>query len=356
MKANFTPSIGKEQIALLEKLSNASAVSGDEGQVRKIVIAELKASGIPFRVDALGNVLVETKASRKGLLRVLVDAHMDEVGFMIVEENKEGLLQFELVGGVDVRVLPGKQVQVGKDNILGIIGAKPIHLASRAELGEKIPLEALRIDVGGNGGKIKAGDRGTFATKFREIGPSLLGKALDDRLGVATLLELVKNPPPGIQLLASFSVQEEIGLRGARVAAYALNPDVAIAVDSTPANDLPTWDGEENAFFNTRLGAGPAIYVVDRGTLSDPRLVQHFVRTAEKEGIPHQIRQTGGGGTDAGSIHLVREGIPSLSVSIPSRYAHTAALLARRSDWEDTLRLLYAALSSLKRDLLSQPR
>lgn len=356
MSEASAPAIGADQIALLEKLSNANAVSGDEGQVRKIVIEELKKLGLPYQVDALGNVLVETKPVRKGLLRVLVDAHMDEVGFMITSDEKDGLFTFERVGGIDERVLPGKSVIVGRDNILGVIGTKPIHMTTRAEREEKIPISALRIDVGGNGGKVKVGDRGTFGTKFRVTGPSLIGKALDDRLGVATLLELLREPPSGVHLLASFSVQEEIGLRGARVAAYRLNPDVAIAVDSTPANDLPAWDREENTAYNTRLGAGPAIYVVDGSTLSDPRLVSHFLRTAEKNGIPCQVRQPGGGGTDAGSMHLVREGVASISVSIPARYAHTAALIARQVDWENTLRLLRVAISGLKPALFKPAR
>ena len=177
------------------------------------------------------------------------------------------------------------------------------------------------------GGKVKVGDRATFATRFRQVGPSLFGKALDNRLGVATLIELLRHAPENVELLVSFSVQEEIGLRGARVAAFAFNPDLAIAVDSTPAFDLPRWDESENSAYNTRLGAGPAIYIADAGTLSDPRLIRHLAQTGESYGIPYQFRQPGGGGTDAGAIHRVRTGVPSVSVSIPGRYAHTALMV-----------------------------
>jgi len=350
------PTIGTAQIALLEKLSNACAVSGDEQQVRKIVMEEIKAHAEDVRVDALGNVLAVRRAQSEGALRVMLAAHMDEIGFMIVDDDKEGLFRFELVGGIDVRVLPGKTVLVGKDNIPGVIGAKPIHLTEDGETGRKIPLESLRIDVGQNGAKIKPGDRATFATRFRQLGPSLVGKALDNRLGVATLIELVKNPPPNVELLAAFTVQEEIGLRGARVAAYACDPDLAIAIDSTPAFDLPAWDESENSAYNTRLGAGPAIYIADAGTLSDPRLVRHLARTAESAAIPFQFRQPGGGGTDAGAIHKVRAGIPSVSVSVPGRYAHTAAIVARLSDWQNTLALVYQSLSNLDRSILSVHR
>jgi endoglucanase len=146
----------------------------------------------------------------------------------------------------------------------------------------------------------------------------LCGKALDDRLGVATLIELVKRGFDDIDLLVSFSVQEEIGLRGAHVAAYNFNPDLAIAVDSTPAFDLPREDGEENTTYNCKLGEGPAIYIVDAGTISDPRLIHFLAETGDKFNISYQFRQSGGGGTDAGSIHKVRAGIPAVSVSIPA--------------------------------------
>jgi tetrahedral aminopeptidase len=178
--------------------------------------------------------------------------------------------------------------------------------------GLRFQVDSLRIDVGpGNSSKVKVGDRATFATRFSRTGASLRAKALDDRLGVATLIELVKNAPANIDLLAAFTVQEEVGLRGAKVAAYALEPDVAIALDSTPANDLPAWDGSENTRYNTRLGEGPAIYVADAATLSDPRLIRLLVETAQAAGIPYQIRQPGGGGTDAGAMHKQRAGIPT---------------------------------------------
>jgi endoglucanase len=179
---------------------------------------------------------------------------------------------------------------------------------------------------------------------------------MDNRLGVATLIELVKHAPPHIDLLAAFTVQEENGLRGARVAAFAFNPSLAIVLDSTPAYDLPAWDGDENVRYNSRLGAGPAIYIADSGTLSDPRLVRHLMETAEVYGIPYQVRQPGGGGTDAGAIHRQREGIPSVSVSVPGRYHHSPASIVRLSDWQHTMTLVAAALFRLKPDVLAGER
>lgn len=341
--------IGAEQIALLEKLCNAVGVSGDEGEIRKIVFEELESIVDEIKIDALGNVLVTKLAhGAEKPLRVMLDAHMDEVGFMIVADEGDGLYSFETVGGIDERQLAGKPVWVGKEHLPGVIGAKPIHLTEHGELESNIPLESLRIDIGpGGAGKIKPGDYATFATTFGEMGASLRGKALDDRLGVATLIELAKHAPENVTLLLSFATQEEIGGRGAKVAAHTFDPDLAIAVDSTPAFDLPREDDEENAVYNSRLNAGPAIYVSDIGTISDPRLIRFFTTVAEKRAIPYQFRQPGGGGTDAGMIHKSRAGIPSISISIPGRYAHTANLLASRADWENTLRLLMAVLEEI---------
>jgi tetrahedral aminopeptidase len=350
------PTIGNAQLKLLEKLCNACAVSGDEGEVRRIVINELKGLPLDVRVDALGNVLVTRPGSGKKRPRVMLAAHMDEVGFMLVADDGEGLFRFETVGGMDLSQLPGKAVLVGKDHLPGVIGARPIHLTTAEERKQKIPLDALRIDIGPGGGKVKPGDRAAFATRFQRNGQVLLSKALDNRLGIVTLLELVKDPPANIDLVAAFTVQEEIGPRGARVAAYAFKPDLAIAVDSTPANDMPTWDGEENASYNSKLGLGPAIYIADSASLNDPRLVRHLSETAQAEGIPFQFRQPGSGGTDAGSIHISRAGVPSVSVSVPHRYSHTAVSIARLDDWKNTLTLLHAALARITPDLLASER
>ncbi len=350
------PTIGNAQLKLLEKLCNACAVSGDEGEVRKIVLEELKGHTGDVRVDALGNVLVTRTGSGKKRLKVMVSAHMDEVGLMLVADDNDGLFRFETVGGIDIRQLPGKAVLVGKDHLPGVIGAHPIHLTTPEERKSIIPLDTLRIDIGPGGSKVKPGDRATFATRFQRNGPVLIAKALDDRLGVVVLLELVMDTPPNIDLLAAFTVQEEIGLRGAKVAAYAFNPDLAIVVDATPAYDLPSWDGEENISYNTKLGLGPAIYIADSVTFSDPRLVRHISQTAQTENIPIQFRQPGSGGTDAGAIHKARAGVPSISVSVPHRYSHTAASIAHLDDWKNTLALLHAALARLTPGLLVSER
>jgi tetrahedral aminopeptidase len=344
-------------LELLEKLCNASGVTGDEGEVRTIVLEQVKPYADDVKVDALGNVLVSRFGKDEKRLKVMLAAHMDEVGFMVVDNEENGIFRFETIGGFDGRVLAGKAVLIGRDHIPGIIGVKPIHFTSAEERRRPVSVDSLRIDVGLEAAsKVKIGDRATFATRFAQIGPSLRAKALDDRLGVGALIELIKNAPPSIDLLAAFTVQEEVGARGAQVAAYALNPDLAIAIDATPANDLPAWDQSENLWYNTRLGAGPAIYLADSSTLSDPRLVRHLVETAEAAHIPYQLRQPGGGGTDAGAIHRQREGIPSVSISTPCRYSHTPASISRLEDWQNGLFLLHAALARLTPAALANER
>jgi endoglucanase len=355
--------IGNAQLKLLEKLCNASGVSGDEAEVRRIVMAEIKPYADEVRVDALGNILATKNGAAtgqgrnrdQGRVRVMLDAHMDEVGFMIVADDGDGAFRFELIGGIDVRQLPGKPVVVGRDHTPGVIGARPIHLTTREERGRKIGLDALRIDLG-PGGKAALGDRATFATRFRRSGPSLLSKALDNRLGVATLIELLKPARENVDLCAAFTVQEEIGGRGAKVAAQHFNPQLAIAIDSTPAYDLPAWDDSENTTYNTRLDFGPALYTMDRGTLSDPRLIRFVAASAEAEGIPFQYRQPGGGGTDAAAMHQALAGIPVVSVSIPHRYTHSATSISRLDDWKNTLALLDAVLQRVTPDLFNEER
>jgi len=347
------PNFGNVQLKLLERLCNVIAVSGDEGEVRKIVLEEVKPYADEVRVDALGNVLATRRGRGAKRMRVMLDAHMDEVGFMLVADDGEGIYRFETVGGIDARHLLGKQVYVGKDRTSAVIGGKPIHLMDNGERMRKVPVDGLRIDLG-PAGKAKVGDRAGFATQFRRVGPSILSKSIDDRIGVATLIDLVKHSPGNVDLCAAFTVQEEIGLRGAKVAAQYFNPDLAIAIDSTPANDLPVHEGGENITYNTKLGLGPAIYIADGSTLHDPRLVRFLQSVAETESIPYQLRQPGGGGTDSGAIQRALAGIPTVSVSVPHRYTHSPISIARVDDWKNTLALLHAALKRITPELIAK--
>ena len=181
-----------------------------------------------------------------------------------------------------------------------------------------------------------------------------MSKSLDDRLGISILIELIKRAPGNIELLAAFTVQEEIGLRGAQVAAKYFRPDLAIAIDATPAHDLPMQREGENTFYNSRLGLGPAIYVSNSSTIDDPRLVRFMMETARQSKIPFQVRQPGGGGTNAGAIQKALEGVPVVSVSVPHRYPHTASSVARVDDWRNTYALLHAALRRITPEILKR--
>jgi len=348
------PQLKDEHVQLLKRLSNASGVTWDEGEIRSMVLEQVKPLADDVKVDVMGSVIALKRGTGTDRLKVLVAAHMDEIGFVVTVDDGDGLYQFAIVGGVDVRQLPGKPVLIGKNRVPGVIGARAIHLTTAAQRKEAIPLETLRLDVGE--GKVEVGDRVVFATEFWQTERSLFGKAMDDRVGVVTLIEMLKNNPDNIDLYAAFTVQEEIGLRGAQVAAYNIEPDIAIAIDATPAFDFPSEGEKENVTYRTRLGDGPAIYVMDGATLSDPRLVSHFVHAGNEYSIPFQLRQAGPGGTDAGAMHRQRAGIPSISISVPNRNAHTAIGVVYKEDWEHLLQLLHAGLSSINPGILAQER
>ena len=347
------PPFGRTQLKLLEKLCNAIGISGDEAEVRKIVLDEIKPFADEVRVDAIGNVLATRRGRGAKRVRVMIDAHMDEVGFFIVADEGDGIYRFDTVGGINPRNLLGKQVFVGRDRIPGVIGGKPVHLMGLSERRRMVSVDEMRIDIG-LAGIANVGDRAGFATKFRRVGPSIMAKSIDDRIGVATLIELLKNSPPNIDLCAAFSVQEEIGLRGAKVAAQYFKPDMAIAIDSTPAYDMPVHDGSENTSYNTKLGLGPAIYIADGSTLHDPRLVRFLSGIGDAEKIPYQFRQPGGGGTDSGAIQRSLAGIPTISVSVPHRYTHSPISISRVDDWKNTIKLLSAALTKITSALVAK--
>ena len=339
-------------VALARELSNAIAVSGDEGAVRRLVLEAVRPHADEVRVDALGSVLAVRRAApgTRNAPRVLLAAHMDEVGFMVVDHDADGGLRFEVVGGVSEKVLLGKPVIVGAKRLAGVIGAAPVHLLAGDRQSAVVKPAQMRIDIGASSQDAArrlapVGERATFATEFVELEGAVRGKALDDRLSCATLIALLRAGPYPVELHAAFTVQEEVGLRGARVAAHAVDPHAAIALDCTPAQDLPHSRGDrENTQYNTRVGYGPAIYVADGSTISDRRLVDYLRRLAAEHGVPCQLRQPGGGGTDAGAIQRARAGVPVVSLSVPTRYLHTPASLARLEDWQNTLRLAQLAL------------
>jgi endoglucanase len=346
----------------LEQLSNAFGVSSVEDDVRKIILEAAQPYADSWRVDTMGNLFVTRQArgtSPGKPLRVMVTAHMDEVGFMISKIKKDGQLKFKPVGGFDRRVLLGKPVVVGRDRLPGVIGLKPVHLLESGQYYTVDKIESMYIDIGATddkaGGKVKVGDFATFATKFQYLGGQpdhpedrgrVKGKAFDDRAGCAVLLELLKADYP-VDLIAVFTVQEEVGLRGAHVAAYAVSPDLAFILECTAADDLPNPEKEDDHEGIPRLGEGPAITVMDRSFIADRRLVDLLIETAAAESVPHQFKRPGIGGTDAGSVHLAREGVPSVAVSVPARYIHAPAAILDLTDFWHTVKLMQAVLRRL---------
>lgn len=334
---------------LLKKLTETAGVSSAEKEVR-ILIRDLIADHVDeWHVDALGNLIALKSGTGTIDLRIMLDAHMDEVGLMITDVDSSGLLRFDAVGGIDDRTLLGKVVQVGPKKVPGVIGARPIHLLKANQRKRVVKRDAMRIDIGAKNkaaaaGKVNIGDLANFVTKYEELGPTAIGKAFDDRAGCAMLIEILRGDPYPFDIIAAFTVQEEVGLRGAQVAAYGIKPDAAIVLECTPAYDLPT---ERDSSPNVVLGKGPAVYVMDRVTIQDPRLVSHIMRTAEAENIPLQIRQPGGGGTNTAVIQSVHGGVPAVTFAIPGRHAHTPHMIINLEDYANGVKLTEAALRSL---------
>jgi endoglucanase len=346
---------------LLKELSEVIGVSGDEGAVRKVVMSAIQPHVTELTVDSIGNVTALKKGTGAQPLRVLLAAHMDEVGFMVTGYESSGLLRFTNIGGIDDRILPGLRVKVGKQQHNGVIVWTPIHKNTDRNVK---PLKDLRIDIGVSSksaaeGKVKRGERIAFDSYFAEIGTTTLrGKAFDDRVGCSLLIDVLQGGPYPVDLYAAFTVQEEIGLRGARVAAQRLMPAVAFVLEGTTAHDIPDplADPDDPTVANPgcRLGAGPALTVMDRSMITPPHLLRFLRHTAEAQGIPYQLKTALGGGTDAGSIHLSNGGVPSAVISMPCRYIHSPTAYLRRSDYDATLRLVQAALQALTAEVVRQ--
>ncbi len=341
---------------LLKNLTEVVGVSGEEKEIRRL-IRDLIADHVDeWHVDAMGSLIATKKGTGVSDLRVLVDAHMDEVGLMITEIGSDGMLKFAPIGGFDARSLLGKVVQVGPQKLTGVIGAKPIHLLGPGQYDSVVKVDAMRIDIGAKNkdaanGKVKVGDRAAFVTEYEELGVTAVAKAFDNRAGCAALIELLRAKPYPFDLIASFSVQEEVGLRGAEVAAYSVQPDAALVLECTPAYDLPN---ENDVSPNVALGKGPSIYVMDRGTIQDPRLVAHITRTAAANDLPYQIRQPGGGGTNTATIQRAGAGIPAATIAVPGRYAHTPVMMINLDDYANVVKLTEATLRSLTADIVKR--
>lgn len=328
---------------LIKRLTEACGPSGDEGAVRELIRREieaagaLKGKGTELSVDALGNLILNRKGDGSGR-RVMLAAHMDEIGVVVTHVDEKGFLRFGNMGGVRALNLNGGRVRFA-NGTMGVIGVE------RLEDGTKVPgLDKFYIDIGAAGRDscpIKVGDTACFLRSFEEMGDRLAAKAMDDRIGCAVLLQLLKELPRSPHnVVFVFTVQEEIGLRGATTSGYGVDPEIALAVDVTLTGDTP-----ECFPMAMDLGAGPAVKVKDGGMLSHVGVKNWLVRTAEKNGIPYQLEVLEGGTTDARAIQTSRAGVPAGCISIPCRYVHSPSELIDYRDVLASVKLLASALS-----------
>ena len=343
-------------MTILKELSEAVGVSGQEGPVRSVILDSIREHVDEIEVDTMGNLLALKRGTGSDPVRVMIAAHMDEVGLMIIGHDSDGFLRFNEVGGIDDRLLPGKVLQVGPDGIPGVIGLKPVHLLEDGEEEKVTKMENLVIDIGAKDkgeaeGLAPLGTCATFRTKFREFGPTVSGKAFDDRAGCAVLVELLRGEPFPCDVHAAFTVQEEVGLRGARVAAFKIAPDCGFALEGTICDDIPK-DKDESP--TTKMGGGPAISVMDRTFIADKRLLDLLTGAARELSIPYQFKRPGVGGTDAGAMVRSREGVPSVGVAVPCRYIHSPVALLCLEDFNNTVRLMRESLARLTRRTLAR--
>ena len=332
----------------LKKLTALDGVSGDEKQVRDYILSQVKDYVDDYWVDNLGNLITYKKGMGSGP-RVMLDAHMDEVGLMVTQINSDGLLKFQTVGGIEDRVLVGKRVRIGENKVPGVIGLKPIHLQDSTERTGAVNKKRLAIDIGAKDreqaeAKVEVGDIVSFAYDPVEFGDNkLMAKALDDRVGCAALIEILKERYE-CDIYGCFTVQEEIGLKGAKTASFQVMPDVAIVLEGTTCYDLP---GAEKQDMSTRCGHGPALTIMDRSVIVDSELLALLTDVAKLKGIPYQYKQTISGGTDAGRIQVNGTGVKVAVIAVPCRYIHTPVSVMDISDFENMIRLAKEVLKTI---------
>lgn len=336
---------------LLKELSNAPGISGFEGNIREIMTRELKGHVDEIETDGLGNLIV-TKKGKKNSKRIMLAAHMDEIGLMVRHIDKEGFVKFTKIGGINDQMLLNQEVYIHSDEgkVLGVIGAKPPHRMKAAEKKKVVEYENMFIDIGASNKEeaekmVGIGHPITIKHEFSELAGNLVtGKAFDNRVGCYVLVEAMKRAKSDATIYGVGTVQEEVGLKGARTSAFKINPDMAIALDVTIAGDNPGIKFEEAP---AKLNGGPAIILTDasgRGLITHPLVKKLIIDTAEEEKIPYQLEVSEGGTTDATAIHLTREGIPTGVLSVPTRYIHTPVEVVSLDDVENTIKLLVAVL------------
>lgn len=335
-----------EKGGLLDKLTSLDGPSGYEGEVRNFIKEKIAPYVDEIFVDRMGNVIAHKKGNGK---RVIIDAHMDEVGFIITGYNNDGTLRFRALGGINAKIIPSKTVLIGPDKIPGVIGAKPIHLQDKAEREKGLTYDDCCIDIGaysrGESEKlIELGEYVVFDTEYDEFGEGLVkGKAFDDRMGCLILMEALKESY-NADIYGVFAVQEEVGERGAFIASLNVKGDIGIALEGTICADMPNIPKHLSA---TEVGKGPAISIMDRTSIFDTDIAQDLMELGNELGIIHQRRKAIAGGNDAATFHGTGEGAKIATLSVPCRYIHSAVSVASKSDITNTIKLLVAYLKTL---------
>lgn len=314
---------------LLKKLCLLDGTSGNEDNVRDFIVNEIK-DHCEYKIDNLGNIICFKKGEKRPAKKLMLDAHMDEVGLIITSVTSSGFLKFDTVGGIDASVLCFKKVKIGE--VHGIISGKPTHLLSKDERKKAPKIDSLYIDIGVSSKDealelINLGDTAIIQSDFTIMGENVKAKALDDRIGCAVLINLLKENAE-YDFWAVFSTQEEIGTRGAKVATFAVNPDFALALEATTAADIAGVSDEKSV---CNLGKGPAVSFMDRSTMYDRELYN----AALQSGITVQPKRAVAGGNNSGAIHLSREGVRTLAISLSCRYIHSPSCVANIKDMEN---------------------
>ena len=339
---------------LLKQLTEASGVSGNEKEVRNLIISEIKDYVDTIKVDSIGNLIAYKKGSTDSTKTLMVTAHMDEIGLIVKDIDSSGLLKFLTVGGIDKRILVSKAVTIGDKKIKGIIGAKPIHLQKKSESKSALEIDDLYIDIGASSKEdaesvVEIGDYVSFHSSYIEFGNNLVkAKALDNRVGCSILIDLIKEMKD-VNFYAVFTVMEEVGLVGAGPAAYEINPDIAIILEGTVCYEMPKL---ETHLIPTSLGNGPAISLIDRSTIYNPKFRNKVVEIAEKNKIPYQHRKTSMGGNDSGKIHTSKTGCLTTTISVPCRYIHSPVSVMSLEDYNNTYKLAKALITSFHKEEL----
>jgi endoglucanase len=326
--------------SLLKTLTETYAPSGYEDAVRKIIQKEVKPFADEIRVDAMGSLIVRKKptVAAKNSKRIMLAAHMDEIGVIVSHVDKNGFVRFASNGGVFGRYTLGARIRF-MNGVTGVVGFDKLEAVDQAPA-----LSKMYIDVGAtslSNCPVKVGDFGAFERSYMEMGNRLVAKSLDDRSGVVVLIEAlksIKSTPHDLYFV--FTTQEEVGVRGAGTAAYSIDPEIGIAIDVTGTGDTPA-----SLKMAMELGKGPCVKVRDPGLLADPRVVEWMINTAEKAKLPYQREVLLMGSTDARAIQITRAGVMAGALSIPCRYIHSASEMVDYEDLKNSVKLLTAMLS-----------